>query len=407
MIAGSPRIAFFPCAYNEVDGMANTARHFEACARRREVPLLNIHGGSAQYCEASGWLQRVEFQRRWPKFSLDKNHDFDLLFWRYYERVKRIVLDFQPDLIHITGPSDVGQLGSLLAHRLRIPLVASWHTNLHEYAERRAVAALRFLPRKSAAQCGNCIREASLKLLARYYRIPRVLFAPNRELAALLTRLTGKPTYLMGRGVDVDLFSPERRTRRGGPFTLGYVGRITAEKNVALLITLERALLEAGYRDFRFLVVGQGAAEAWLRANLRQADFTGVLEGAALGRAYANMDAFVFPSRTDTFGNVVLEALASGVPAVVTDGGGPKFIIKDGETGLVARSEDEFVRQVAVLLDNGARQQAMARAARAYALGQSWDAVFDQVLRVYRRMLSGVQPTDVMRTSREFCADGT
>jgi glycosyltransferase involved in cell wall biosynthesis len=166
------------------------------------------------------------------------------------------------------------------------------------------------------------------------------------------------------------------------------VGRITVEKNIGLLVTLERALLDAGYRDFRFLVVGQGAAEPWLRANLRHAGFTGVLEGAALGRAYANMDAFVFPSRTDTFGNVVLEALASGVPAVVTDAGGPKFIVKDGETGLIARSEEEFVRQVAVLLDNRGRQQAMARAARAYALGQSWDAVFNHVLAVYRRMLA-------------------
>jgi glycosyltransferase involved in cell wall biosynthesis len=117
------------------------------------------------------------------------------------------------------------------------------------------------------------------------------------------------------------------------------------------------------------------------------------------------MDVFVFPSRTDTFGNVVLEALASGVPAVVSDGGGPKFIVRDEETGLVAHSEDEFIRKVALMLDNRARQQAMARAARAYALGQSWDSVFEHVMEVYAMMLGGeIQYTSEMRTG-EFCPD--
>jgi glycosyltransferase involved in cell wall biosynthesis len=86
---------------------------------------------------------------------------------------------------------------------------------------------------------------------------------------------------------------------------------------------------------FRFLIVGHGGEEAWLRERLPRAEFTGVLRGEALSRAYANMDLVRFPSHTDTFGNVVLEALASGVPAIVTPDGGPRTIVRDGETGRI------------------------------------------------------------------------
>ena len=90
-----------------------------------------------------------------------------------------------------------------------------------------------------------------------------------------------------------------------------------------------------GVGGVRFLIVGHGSEEAALRRELHEAEFAGVLRGEALAQAYANMDVLVFPSHTDTFGNVVLEALASGVPAVVTPDGGPKFIVRDGETGFV------------------------------------------------------------------------
>ena len=101
-----------------------------------------------------------------------------------------------------------------------------------------------------------------------------------------------------------------------------------------------------------------------------------------MAQAYANMDVLVFPSHTDTFGNVVLEALASGVPAVVTPDGGPKFIVRDGETGFVTE-DDHFARTVAELVRDRARLEAMRLKAREYALGCSWDAVFDRVYAGY------------------------
>ena len=106
--------------------------------------------------------------------------------------------------------------------------------------------------------------------------------------------------------------------------------------------------------NIAFLIVGHGGDEAWLRERLPQAEFTGVLRGEELSTAYANMDLFVFPSHTDTFGNVVLEALASGVPAIVTPDGGPRTIVRDGETGRIVPDE-QFTAAIAGILADRAR----------------------------------------------------
>src|SRR5262249_27801913 len=230
---------------------------------------------------------------------------------------------------------------------------------------------------------GADVRQICMHLTARFYQIARVLFAPNRELITELEQLTAKPCYLMSRGVDTHLFGPNRRTRSEERFVIGYVGRLTTEKNIRFLLDLENGLLAHGCRNFRLAIVGQGADAAWLQRHLSHADFLGVLQGERLAEAYANFDVFAFPSRTDTFGNVVLEALASGVPAVVTDGGGPKYIVQHGITGFVTGSDQEFISGVASLCSNRNLRDQMSRAARQHALASSWDDVFRHVYDVY------------------------
>ena len=139
---------------------------------------------------------------------------------------------------------------------------------------------------------------------------------------------------------------------------------------------------------FRFLIVGQGAEESWLRANLRHADLPGVLRGEALAEAYANMDLFIFPSTTDTYGNVVLEAMSSGVPAVVTDGGGPRFIVRHGENGYIARNQEEFVRAVKQAIEHPEELIAMRVKARNHALSTSWNHVFKSIYASYEHALA-------------------
>jgi phosphatidylinositol alpha 1,6-mannosyltransferase len=111
------------------------------------------------------------------------------------------------------------------------------------------------------------------------------------------------------------------------------------------------------------------------------------LSGESLARAYANMDVFVFPSRTDTYGNVVLEALASGVPAIVTDSGGPRFIVRSGETGFVAKDLEDFVDRVMLLASQPGLRQRMRSSARDYASTASWDAVFESIYAKYDQLL--------------------
>jgi glycosyltransferase involved in cell wall biosynthesis len=168
------------------------------------------------------------------------------------------------------------------------------------------------------------------------------------------------------------------------------VGRLTPEKNVRFLAQLERGLLKAGVEPFRLVIVGDGGERSWLARHLERALLTGVLTGPELAREYANMDLLVFPSRTETFGNVVLEAMASGVPAVVTDRGGAKFLVEDGVSGRVTATSEEFIQAVADLMRNREKHHRMRLAARERAQQFTWDYVFEQqASRAYQACLRG------------------
>jgi phosphatidylinositol alpha 1,6-mannosyltransferase len=389
MIESMPRVAYFPDSFHEVNGVAHTSRHFEAFARRRNLPFLCVRAGDrAQAITEDGNVWTLELPRGFLSFALEKDLRFDPAFLRHIPLIGEVLERFKPDLIHITGPSEVGMLGAGLAHHLDLPLAASWHTNVHEYLARRSEWILRFLPEPQSAVAGQKIEDLTMAVAAKFYSVARVLFAPNPELCQLLVRATGRSCHLMPRGVDAELFHPSKRTRNpeDRETVLGFVGRLSVEKNVTLLAQVQEELERMGISNFRFLIVGHGAEEAWLRERLPRAEFTGVLRGEDLSAAYANMDLFVFPSHTDTFGNVVLEALASGVPAIVTPDGGPPTIIRDGQTGRIV-IDPEFASAVASVLADPARHVEMREAARAFALTASWDSVFEGVYAAYETMM--------------------
>jgi phosphatidylinositol alpha 1,6-mannosyltransferase len=378
-----PRVAFFTDSYLEVNGVAQTSRQFAAFAKRRGLPMLCVHAGPRTEVIADGSVTRLALKRTSVGFRIESDQRYDMLMWRHTKRVVQKLREFNPDLIHITGPSDIGQLGAYVASKLRLPVVISWHTNLHEYAGRRLNGIIPFLPGRLRAALVKLAERQSLRLLLEFYKIGRVVLAPNEELGELLKRGCGKPVFLMRRGVDTSIFSPAKRDRRDGAFTLGYVGRLTPEKNVRFLAELEKELLASGRDDFRFLIVGTGSELGWLEQNMRRAEFTGVLKDEALARAYANLDIFIFPSQTDTFGNVVLEAQASGIPAIVSANGGPKFIIRDGITGYIAGDRRDFFAATIALMSQSEKLVKMREEARELARGESWDNIFEQVLRAY------------------------
>ena len=384
-----PRVAYFPDSFHEVNGVAHTSRNFLAYAQRHGLPFLCVRAGTREISfEQVGELRTLELRRSRGSVRMEKDLEFDTLFWRHGGAIRQELERFRPDVIHITGPSELGMFGAYFAWEMGVPLAASWHTNLHEYAARRMGWLTGSMAESRGAAIEGGVETGALWVASQFYKLARVLFAPNDELCRMLERTTGRPCFLMQRGVDTEWFSPMHRTREAGDRTvvLGYVGRLSVEKNVTLLARVERELDAMGVGGVRFLIVGHGSEEAALRRDLKEAEFAGVLRGPELARAYANMDVLVFPSHTDTFGNVVLEALASGVPAVVTPDGGPKFIVRDGVTGFVTE-DDHFAEAVAELVRDRARLEEMRSKARAYALGCSWDAVFDRVYAGYETAL--------------------
>lgn len=380
------RVALFPCTYTEIDGVANTSRQFEAFAKERGLPFLVVHAGERNEVATDGSVTRIQLRRGPATFPLDGHHQFDLLFLRHYARISQALREFAPNVIHITGPSDVGILGAVLAHNLGVTLAASWQTNLHQFARCRVSKSLSFLPAGLCGKVAAAAEAGSFRAAARFYKIPKLLFSPNRELMELLGNTTGKPCFLMSHSVDTETFNPQRRDRTDGPFRIGYVGRLTPEKNVRFFAQLEHDLLARGNCDFRLVLIGEGSEERWLRTNLHNVEFTGWLTGERLSCEFANMDAFVFPSETDTFGLAVLEALASGVPAVVASKGGPAHTVEHGKSGFIANSSDDFaVLLTALMTDPELRNFARAEARqRALSLG-SWEQIFAGMYRTYQQ----------------------
>jgi phosphatidylinositol alpha 1,6-mannosyltransferase len=388
-MSAEPRVAFFPDSFVEVNGVAHTSRQLVAYAQRHELPLLCVYGGAQPELMSAGSVSRLALNRSAIGFKLDADFRYDLLCWRHARRVVEAVRAFKADLIHITGPNDTGQLGAYVAWKLGLPLLISWHTNLHEYAGLRLRRLTPWLPDRWRQRLSRRAEAWSLSATLCFYRLGRMLLAPNEELRELLAETTGKPVQLMQRGVDTQLFSPLKRLRTDNAFVIGYVGRLTPEKNVRLLAELERGLLAAGATNFRFVIVGEGSERAWLQNELRQAEFTGVLRGEALARAYANFDLFVFPSHTDAFGNVVLEAQAAGAPALVSAQGGPKFIIQPNRSGLLAQGASGFLQAILRLQTQREMLNEMRVAARRRACEFSWENVFAQLYQAYDECVRG------------------
>ena len=389
-MSSQPRVALFCETFHEVNGVALTARQLVDFAKRNAHAFMAVLGGPRRAQFADGSVTRLELPRSWASFGIERDLRYDLFLWRHLGEVRRALARFRPDVIHVTSPGEFGQLGAYLAHTLRIPLVASWHTNLHQFAARRLQKLIAFLPARYSEAVTSLAERATLIPILRFYRIARVTLAPTPSQVQWLSESTRRPSFLMPRGVDCEQFHPRQRSVNDGVLRLGYVGRVTPEKGVRFLVDIERALLAAGHKNFSILVVGDGSERSWLERNLRHGIFTGVLRGQFLAEAYANMDLFVFPSRTDTYGNVVQEAAASGVPAVVTSHGGPQSLIVPGVTGFAAENDEQFLQTVLTLVAEPGRMRLMGAAARHNILAASWDAALEMVYSAYR--LCGSEP---------------
>lgn len=380
----APRVALFADTFHETNGAANFLRRLVNFAKKQNYEFLCVRSGDETKFYKDGSVSFLDLKRSAASIPLDGALKFDPFLWKNKKLVGETLKEFDPKIIHVTGLNDISQFGYYFAHFRKIPAVATWHTNAHEYAGKRLADVLPF-SKNTKTKIGKSVENIVFKGLMKLYFLAQMQLAPNEELVAEIGRLTKRPSFLLGRGVDTDFLSPSKRTRENtNEIQIGFVGRLRPEKNVRFLGQIESALREANVENYKFVIVGEGGERVWLEKNLHKAKLTGEIFSERLAETYANMDLFVFPSQTDAFGNVVLEAMSSGVPAIVMTEGGPKFLIKDGKNGFVAQDEKNFIEVVVRILKNPHQISEFKQSARLAAEEHSWERVFEKMFEYYK-----------------------
>ncbi|MDW8214396.1 MAG: glycosyltransferase family 1 protein [Roseiflexaceae bacterium] len=286
---------------------------------------------------------------------------------------------FRPDLIHLAGLMVLGPAARFAARQLRIPAIATYHTNLPAYSVHYGLGAL---------------RQAAYSYLRWIHNACALTLCPSSAILADLRERGFRRLRLWGRGVDTVRFHPAHRRddwraavgARADERVLLYVGRLAAEKRLDLLAEALRDM-----EGIRLVLVGDGPARPQLERRFAgmPVTFTGFLNGHDLAVAYASSDVFVFPSDTETFGQVVQEAMASGLPVVAARAGGVIDLVRDEETGVFFAPGSAYSLRTAVsrLVANPGLSSAYGQAGRAAAEQRSWPRVLDELMGYYRRAL--------------------
>lgn len=288
---------------------------------------------------------------------------------------------FKPDLLHAAGLVALAPAARYAAWQLNLPLIGAYHTDFPAYSEHYGL---------------GCFKPLAYRYLRWLHNACAVTLCPSSATLADLRAHGFRRLKLWRRGVDTERFHPRYRSdawrasvgARPGELVLLYVGRLAAEKRLDLL-----ADALDGLPGVRLVLVGDGPARPELAQRLagRPAHFTGFLRGEALATAYASADAFVFPSDTETFGQVMQEAMASGLPVVAARAGGALDIVRSGITGAFFTPGDAagLREQVRALVADPARRAAQGTTGRAAAERNSWGSVMDELVDHYHRARRG------------------
>ena len=284
--------------------------------------------------------------------------------------------------IHSATPGPIGMAALAISKILKLPIYGTYHTALPQYAQ--------------ILTEDKTLEDMMWKFMLWYYDQMDFIYVPSRNTAQELIEKGIQPDKIkvFPRGIDIERFHP---SKRNGYLTtryqieeaikLLYVGRVSKEKNLHLLGDVFKTLAQTD-RNVHLVIVGDGPYLDEMKERLRgmPSTFTGYLEGEELSFVYASSDIFVFPSSTDTFGNVVLEAQASGVPVIVTDKGGPHENILNNITGWVVKADDpkDLLETLQRLMLNPGLLRKMGKSARDYMASRSFDGAFIQTWKMYQ-----------------------
>jgi glycosyltransferase involved in cell wall biosynthesis len=305
----------------------------------------------------------------------------------FFSRATRQQLDaFAPDIIHISTPDIIGRTFLLYAKERAIPVASAFHTDFPSYLE--------------YYHLGFAVKP-TWRYLRWFYNKCDVTLAPNESVQQKLESHGIINVASWSRGIDKELFDPSRRSEAqrttwkvDGKTVFIYAGRFVPYKDTEVVMQVYERFMQSDYANrVAFVMIGSGPDEEEMRRRMPDAIFTGYLTGADLPTAYACGDLFFFPSTTEAFCNVTLEALACGLPSIVSDVGGCRDVVERSSAGLVARSgnSDDFYAKCLELFNNPERYQVMRERGLAYAEQQSWAAVNGALIERYRRMVNQAQ----------------
>ncbi|OHC64756.1 MAG: glycoside hydrolase [Rhodocyclales bacterium GWA2_65_19] len=299
----------------------------------------------------------------------------------------------RPDVVQVVTEGPLGASAIAVARALDIPVVSEFHTNFHAYSRHYGVA---WLERLVAAH------------LRRLHNRSRMTLVPSRELGAELQRRGYRRIRVVARGVDTALFTPTRRSAvlraawrvRDEDLVVAHVGRLAAEKNLPLVLATFDAI-RAHVPEARLLLVGDGPARQRLERSHPQHIFAGMRHGEDLATHYASADLFLFPSMTETYGNVTLEALASGLPVVAYRMAAAAELIRHGDNGMLAEpgASAQFVRAALDLVTRpGALRQAATAAPHSVA-ALDWERIHELLVETLRDAIArpDIQAADESR----------
>jgi phosphatidylinositol alpha 1,6-mannosyltransferase len=380
--------SFLPLMNGVTHSILRVLEHLEA--RGDDVLVI---APSTQDAEAPGHVKGAEVHRL-PALPLAGYTNIRVAMGGVY-RVKRILADYAPDVVHLASPFVLGWRAAQAAHQLGIPTVAIYQTEVPGYAARYGVPFL---------ENWAWNRVENIHLLASRTLVPST-FALNQLRGRGIPRV-----HMWRRGVDTARFSPEKRddgwrasVAPAGQRLIGYVGRLAVEKQVEDLAAL------AGVPGTQLVVVGEGPQRHALEEALPDAVFTGFLDGEDLARAVASFDLFVHPGQFETFCQTIQEAMASGVPVVATGRGGPLDLVENSRTGWLYKPGDLAALRTHVLdlMGDDAKRRAFATAAHASVQDRTWPALCQQLVRHYEQVIAATAvPPAVSTGPRASNAEG-
>ncbi len=368
-------VYFTESLYPLVDGVSRTLARLFTTLERRGIDF-SVYSPFVPGKEVT-WRNRVHAVR-YIRFPLYPDYRISLPF---LGEVRNAFTADEPDLIHLVSPTPMAYAVQRLAHSRRIPVVSSFHTHFVSYFRYYGLSLL---------------EPFGWGMLRRFYRGCSRVYVPSRSIMTELETKGVRNIELWSRGIDITAFSPVHRgtlamlgnEEQGVPVLL-LVSRLVKEKDLSDLVEVDRILTSRGVR-YKLAIVGDGPMRAELESAMPKAVFAGHQTGDGLAQWYASADAFVFPSTTETLGNVVLEALASGLPTVVVDRGGPRDLIAHGENGFVAPANqpEAIADLVQPILENPDLRAKMSKAARASAAERDWETINDALIGSYEAVIA-------------------